>query len=110
MNEDNKTQVVVHGSMKIDLDSMQEIKSIVREEIINEISEEGLCSEEVRKILVDGVYTNHAIWIILCDIIPSIIDKLDKQYEKEESHFLSDQKLHTGLNAINNILDLIKKS
>lgn len=88
------------GQVILDEKSMDELKDQIRQEIIDEIKEEGNYASEIERYMNDCNFESY-MRMIICTI-DNVISKIDK----ENILFNSEEKAYHRILAIKSILDI----
>lgn len=88
------------GQVILDKESMDKLKDQIRQEIVDEIKEEGNYASEIEKFMNDCNFESY-IQMIKCTI-DNVISKIDK----ENIRFRSEEKAYHRILAIKSILDI----
>lgn len=88
------------GQVILDEETMEKLKSQIRQEVINEIKEEGNYSSEIEE------YLNNCNFISYMKMIDYTIDNVVSKMNKEDIHFESDRKAYNQILAIKAILEI----
>lgn len=90
----------LRGQVILDEKSMDKLKDQIRQEIIDEIKEEGNYASEIERYMNDCNFESY-IGMIICTI-DNVISKIDK----ENIRFNSEEKAYHRILAIKSILDI----
>ena len=74
------------GQVILDEETMEKLKSQIRQEVINEIKEDGNYSSEIEE------YLNDCNFVSYMKMINYTIDNIVSKMAKEDVHFQSDRK------------------
>lgn len=88
------------GQVILDKESMDELKDQIRQEIIDEIKEEGNYSSEIERYMNDCNYESYM------EMIRCTIDNVIAKIDKDNIRFNSERKAYRRILAIKSILDI----
>ena len=88
------------GQVILDEETMKKLKSQIRQEVINEIKEDGNYSSEIEE------YLNDCNFVSYMRMIDYTIDNVVSKMDKEDVHFESDRKAYRQILAIKSILEI----
>ena len=88
------------GQVILDEETMKKLKSQIRQEVINEIKEDGNYSSEIEE------YLNDCNFISYMKMIDYTIDNVVSKIDKEDVRFEPDRKAYRQILAIKSILEI----
>ena len=96
----------ISGIITLDKESEKDIKDKIREEILDEIiADKKISSDEIVKIL--NSYNWNTFYYILREVMPSAIDAINRDEERNAIVFDSERKIANKLKLINQIFELM---
>lgn len=96
----------ISGIITLDKESEKDIKDKIREEILDEIiADKKISSDEIVKIL--NSYNWNTFYYILREVMPSAIDAINRDEERNAIVFDSERKIANKLKLINQIFKLM---
>ena len=96
----------ISGIITLDKESEKDIKDKIREEILDEIiADKKISSDEVVKIL--NSYNWCVFYYILREMMPSVVDAISRDEEKNAIVFDNERKIANKLKLINQIFELM---
>ena len=96
----------ISGTITLDKESEKDIKDKIREEILDEIiADKKISSDEIVKIL--NSYNWNTFYYILREMMPSAIDAINRDEERNAIVFDSERKIANKLKLINQIFELM---
>lgn len=96
----------ISGIITLDKESEKDIKDKIREEILDEIiADKKISSDEIVKIL--NSYNWNTFYYILREVMPSAIDAINRDEERNAIVFDSERKKANKLKLINQIFKLM---
>ena len=96
----------ISGIITLDEKSEKDIKDKIREEILDEIiADKKISSDEVVKIL--NSYNWSVFYYILREMMPSVVDAISRDEEKNAIVFDNERKIANKLKLINQIFELM---
>lgn len=96
----------ISGIITLDKESEKDIKDKIREEILDEIiADKKISSDEIVKIL--NSYNWNTFYYILREMMPSAIDAINRDEERNAIVFDSERKIANKLKLINQIFELM---
>lgn len=88
------------GLVILDEETMENLKDQVRQEVIDEIKQDGNYSSEIEE------YLNDCNFISYIKMINCTIDNVVSKMDKKDVHFESDRKAYQQILAIKSILEI----
>lgn len=96
----------ISGTITLDKKSEEDIKDIVRKEVLDEILvNKEIRSDEIIQIL--NSYNWNTFYYILKEMMPSVMDAINRDEEKNAIVFDSERKIANKLKLINQIFELM---
>lgn len=96
----------ISGTITLDKKSEEDIKDKIREEILDEILvNKEISSDEIIQIL--NSYNWNTFYYILKEMMPSAMDAINRDEEKNVIVFDSERKIANKLKLINQIFELM---
>ena len=93
-------EIKLKGEVILDDESMKELKEKIREEVINDIKEDGNYFCEIEKYLNDCDYKGYV------NLIKYTIDNVISKTDENDIAFSNEKKAYTRLLAIKSILNI----
>lgn len=96
----------ISGTITLDKKSEEDIKDKIREEILDEILvNKEISSDEIIQIL--NSYNWNTFYYILKEMMPSVMDAINRDEEKDAIVFDAERKIANKLKLINQIFELM---
>lgn len=96
----------ISGIITLDEESEKDIKDKIREEILDKIiADKKISSDEIVKIL--NSYNWCVFYYILREMMPSVVDAISRDEEKNAIVFDNERKIANKLKLINQIFELM---
>ena len=96
----------ISGTITLDEKSEEDIKDIVRKEVLDEILvNKKISSDEIIQIL--NSYNWNTFYYILKEMMPSVMDAINRDEEKNAIVFDTKRKIANKLKLINQIFELM---
>lgn len=100
VNQEEKKELVLSGTVKLDADSMEALRAQVREEVVQNIEDNGIYADEAERYLRKCSYQRYL------ELIVDTIGVAVKKAEKEDSSWRDDERKKNRLQAIQSLLRL----
>lgn len=96
----------ISGTITLDKKSEEDIKDIVRKEVLDKIIvNKEISSDEIVQIL--NSYNWNTFYYILKEMMPSVMDAINRDEEKDAIVFDTERKMANKLKLINQIFELM---
>lgn len=96
----------ISGTITLDKKSEEDIKDIVRKEVLDKILvNKEISSDEIVQIL--NSYNWNTFYYILKEMMPSVMDAINRDEEKNAIVFDAERKIANKLKLINQIFELM---
>ena len=96
----------ISGTITLDKKSEEDIKDIVRKEVLDKILvNKEISSDEIVQIL--NSYNWNTFYYILKEMMPSVMDAINRDEEKDAIVFDTERKMANKLKLINQIFELM---